>query len=98
MGSWRVDTYRLYLYASRRSAVIRLEEAGGPKHAHLYFREGDLPGNSIAGAFYVLYYPYSFFPVMMEMLREEEPIYVHEYGVHNIYVGTHEEPVGEDEE
>jgi hypothetical protein len=77
--------------------VIRLEESGGPKHAHLYFREGDLPDNSISGAFYALYYPYEIFSVMMEMLREEKPIYVHEYGVHNIYVGTHQEPVGEEE-
>ena len=101
MAMWQVGTYRLYQYSGRSSGirhVIRLEELSGPHGLHAYFTtEIPLPNNSIAGDFYFLYFPDDMFAPMMEMLREEKPIYVHEYGVNNIYVGTHAEPVGEDE-
>ena len=97
MAVWQVDTYRIYMYASRgKFGIIRLEESGGPKHAHLYFRETERD-NVISGNFYSLSYLFEAFPAMMEMLREEKPIYVHAYNVNNIYVGTHAEPVGEEE-
>ena len=101
MATWEVGTYRLYQYSGREvgtKAVIRLEESGGSHALHAYFTTSSpLPSNTISGSFYFLYYPFDMFSTMMEMLREEKPIYVHEYGAANIYVGTHQEPVGEEE-
>lgn len=97
MAAWSVDGYRIYMYASRgKYAVIRLAESGGPKYAFLHFQEQE-QDNMITGNSYLLYYPFEAFPAMMEMLREEKPIYVHAYNVNNIYVGTCTEPVGEEE-
>ena len=101
MATWQADTYRLYQYAGRESGtryVIRLEEAGGTRALHAYFTTtSPLPSNSMTDSFYFLYYPHDMFSPMMEMLREEKPIYIHAYNENNIYVGTHEEPVGEEE-
>jgi len=101
MAVWQAGTYRLYQYSGHSNGtkyVIRLEEEGGSHALHAYFTTTTpLPSNSIAGDFYFLYYPDDMFVAMMEMLREEKPIYVHEYGSSNIYIGTHAEPVGEDE-
>lgn len=100
MASWQVGTYRLYQYATETGtkAVIRLEESGGSHALHAYFKNtSPLPSNSISGSFYFIYYPYDTFASMMEMLREEKPIYVHTSGSSTVYVGTHAEPVGEEE-
>lgn len=101
MATWQVGTYRLYQYAGNVSgtkAVIRLEEQNGPNALHAYFTtENPLPPNSVSGTFYFLYFPYDMFLPMMEMLREEKPIWVHALNQYNVYVGTHEEPIGEDE-
>lgn len=100
MATWQAGTYRLYQYAGRTGtkAVIRLEENGGSNALHAYFTtESPLPSNSVTGSFYFLYYPYDTFAAMMEMLREEKPIWVHALNANNVYIGTHEELIGEDE-
>src|SRR5262245_21287669 len=101
MATWQVGTYRLYQYAGRANAtkaVIRPEEDGGPNALHAYFTtEVPLPQNTVSGSFYFLYYPFDMFASMMEMLREDKPAWVHALNQNNVYVGTHQEPVGEDE-
>lgn len=101
MATWRADSYRLYQYAgngSNTKAVIRLEEKGGPHALHAYFRDSDtLPNNHVSGNFYFLYYSYDQFQPMMDMLRNEKPIYVHAFNALTVYIGTHREPVGEGE-
>lgn len=101
MATWQVGSYRLYQYAGvidGSKAVIRLEEAAGVNALHAYFTtQNPLPSNSVSGTFYFLYLPYDTFAAMMEMLREEKPIWVHAYNAYNVYIGTHEEPIGEDE-
>jgi hypothetical protein len=101
MATWEVGTYRLYQYAGHSSgikAVIRLEEQGGPNALHAYFTtESPLPNNSVTGTFYFLYFPYDMFVSMMEMLREEKPVWVHAWNEYNVYIGTDQEPIGEDE-
>ncbi len=44
------------------------------------------------------YYPLDMFSMVMEMLREEKPIWVSLAGEESLYIGTHEEPVGEGQE
>jgi hypothetical protein len=100
MADWQVGTYRLYQYAGRLGtrAVIRLEEQGGPNALHAYFTtDVPLPNNDVSGTFYFLYFPYDMFASVIEMLREEKPIWVHASDANNVYLGTHEEPIGEDE-
>ncbi len=38
------------------------------------------------------------FSTVIEMLREEKPIWVSLAGEESLYIGTHEEPVGEGQE
>lgn len=101
MAVWEAGTYRLYQYAGREEgtrAVVRLEEAVGNHALHAYFTTASpLPQNNVNGDFYFLYYPYDTFASMMEMLREEKPVYVHAWNASNVYIGTHAEPVGEEE-
>jgi len=101
MATWQVGTYRLYQYAGRLTgtkAVVRLEEQGGPNALHAYFTtESPLPDSRVTGSFYFLYFPYDMFASVMEMLREEKPIWVHTLNQYNVYIGTHREPIGEDE-
>jgi hypothetical protein len=101
MATWQVGNYRLYQNAgitTGTKAVIRLEEQGGANALHAYFMTDDpLPQNNVNGSFYFLYFPYDMFLSMMEMLREEKPIWVHAYNQYNVYIGTHQEPIGEDE-
>jgi hypothetical protein len=101
MATWQVGTYRLYQYSGRATgikAVIRLEEQGGVNALHAYFTtENPLPQDSVSGAFYFLYFPYDTFLSVMEMLREEKPVWVHALNEYNVYIGTHQEPIGEDE-
>ncbi len=44
------------------------------------------------------YYPLDMVSMVMEMLREEKPIWVSVAGEESLYIGTHEEPVGEGQE
>jgi hypothetical protein len=101
MATWEVGTYRLYQYAGRTSgtkAVIRLEETVGAHALHAYFTtESPLPPNTEVGTFYFLYFPYDMFVPMMEMLREEKPVWVQAPNPFNVYIGTTQEPIGEDE-
>jgi hypothetical protein len=101
MATWQVGTYRLYQYAGRNAstkAVIRMEEQGGANALHAYFTtETPIPANSVNGSFYFLYFPYDMFLPMMEMLREEKPVWVHALNAENVYIGTDQEPIGEDE-
>lgn len=101
MATWQAGTYRLYQYAGHLTgvkAVIRLEEQSGSHALHAYFTTQDpLPTNSVTEPFYFLYFPYDMFSPMMEMLREEKPIWVHAPDPYNVYIGTHQEPIGEDE-
>lgn len=97
MTSWQVGKYRLYMYASTENlGVIRVEEKNGPRKAHLYFREIS-QGNIISDDFYSLSYPYQTFQSVVDMLRNEKPIYVHMVNENNVYIGTHNEPIGEEE-
>jgi hypothetical protein len=71
---------------------------GGSNALHAYFNtEVPLPNNSVTGSFYFLYFPYDMFASMIEMLREERPVWVHAFNASNVYIGTDQEPIGEDE-
>ncbi len=97
--SWQVGTYRVYVYAGRPSnGFIRLEEEGGNRAIHAYFmNQNPLPANSLSASFYFLYFSFDQFAPIMEMLREEKPIFVHAFNANNVHIGTHQEPIGEAE-
>lgn len=101
MTAWKVRSYRIYQYAGRDSgtrAVIRLEREDGPDVVHACFTTASpLPKSSFSSSLQFFYYPFDMFAPMMEMLREEKPIWVYSEDEENLYIGTHDEPVGEAE-
>jgi hypothetical protein len=101
MNSWKVGSYSIYQLANRnanRPATIYLHEDSGSRMASLLFiSEGPLPENKAAETRYDVYFHFDQFLSMMQMLREEKPIYFHYSDSKYAQVSTNPEPIGEAE-
>ncbi|GJL53523.1 MAG: hypothetical protein NPIRA02_06550 [Nitrospirales bacterium] len=100
---FEITSYRYYQFSSRENvfkAVISCSASGG-KTVYVYFDGGE---HSLAearknGNSYFLYYRYADMANIIDMLRNEKPIwmvYVPE-GSNNSRISTSQEPVGEGE-
>jgi hypothetical protein len=105
--SIQIRNYEYYVFSSRGSsdparAVILLYEANNTRIASLFFAEDDqvmIPAGYAQGR-YLLAYTYADLPVIIDMLRNETPVFliVDPTGaVDNWRISTSEEPVGEGE-
>ena len=104
--SIQIQNYEYYVFSSRDSSnppstVILLYDSNNTSVAALWFVKdpGTLP-TAQAGGTYVLAYSYADLPVIVDMLRNETPVFliVDPTGpVVNWRISTFEEPVGEGE-
>jgi hypothetical protein len=105
---WEVATYKLFQYATGFryqnrpvKAMLVLEEAGGKREVYAYFTtETPIPNEIIAENRMIVWYEYDQFHPIMELLREEGPVYVHILDRTDrklLAIATDKEPVGEGE-
>ncbi len=99
-----ISKYLYYLFSSREDAtpVVFLFDASGSHIAYVYFRSGSQPlpqAQQLPSGQYALYYRRSVLPELIDMLRNEKPIYLHwvPEGTNNTRISTSAEPVGEGE-
>ena len=105
--SIRIENYQYYAFSSRDSSsppstVILLYDPSNTWVGALWFvkESGALPTASESGGRYLLSYSYADLPVIIDMLRNETPVYliVDPAGsALNWRISTFEEPVGEGE-
>jgi len=99
--SSEIKNYQYALFSSDPgSANIHLYDANGVKFGLVIFKPdgAQLPAaNKDAAGLYRLYYHISRMPVLIDMLRNEKPVYFHFWtGVEpNTHITTGKEPVGE---
>jgi len=103
----QIQNYQYYVFSSRDSSsspstVVLLYDPSNTLVGSLWFvkEPGALPTASQAGNVYLLAYSYADLPVIVDMLRNETPVYliVDPAGsVINWRLSTFEEPVGEGE-
>lgn len=98
VGSWGVHLLDGAPY--RQTAAIVVEADDGNQY-NLYFTANEvLPSNTIeeSAGVYLVFFPAASFHPMVELLREEEPMYVHYRDDASwLRLSTDEEPVGEAE-
>jgi hypothetical protein len=102
--TFEISKYLYYLFSSREDAtpVLFLYDTSGAHIAYVYFR-GDsqaLPqARQLPSGQYALYYRRSVLPELIDMLRNEKPIYLHwvPQGTNNTRISTTVELVGEGE-
>ena len=76
--AWQVETYLIYQLINQGNigAIIQLNEQGGKMGMTIYFTlDNSIPAPITNRPVPIVYMPYSAFPNMMEMLREEKPIW-----------------------
>ncbi len=102
--SIEIKKYMYYLFSSREDAspVIFLYSDGDAEIGMVYFREDSQPlppAKQFPNGKYALYYRRSIFPELIDMLRNEKPIYLHwvPEGNHNTRISTQPEMVGDEE-
>jgi hypothetical protein len=103
----QIQSYEYYVFSSRDSSnspstVILLYDQNNTLVGSLWFvkEPGTLPTAQQSGSLYLLAYSYADLPVIIDMLRNETPVYliVDPTGdVVNWRISTLEEPVGEGE-
>jgi hypothetical protein len=103
----QIQKYEYYVFSSRDSSnspstVILLYDQNNTLVGSLWFvkEPGTLPTAQQSGSLYLLAYSYADLPVIVDMLRNETPVYliVDPTGdVVNWRISTLEEPVGEGE-
>jgi hypothetical protein len=105
-ASFRVAKYKYYNWSSRQTGKtnLNLTGAGGEK-CFVWFVEDDtaaLPeAYEQAPNAYAFYYHHRQLPHLIDMLRNEKPIWVYfnnDNGFNNSRISTTKEPVGEGEE
>ena len=106
--SWQVGIYKLFQYAGGfafrgrpAKAMIQLMEVGGEHNLFVYFTP-DEPSSGIQTIDnkLIAWFAYDQFPAMVDMLRNEKPIYAHMLDSADgryLSIATTEEPVGEEE-
>jgi hypothetical protein len=99
-----IKRYQYYTFSSRDSSiantVILLFGSGGYVGG-AYFSTSDeplKPAEQFPSGIYGLYYHYRDLPVIVDMLRNEKPVYLIYNGPDNTRISTTAEPVGEGEE
>jgi hypothetical protein len=108
-ATYSIDKYAVRMWSSRPTtnlspgvavAGIFLYE-GGVFRGYAYFYPDGTPLDppvidDVNGRVYV-HFNLSQLPAVLQMLREEQPIYLYEFGVTNAGLMTGEEPTGEEE-
>ncbi|MGD8379861.1 MAG: hypothetical protein PVI56_09640 [Gammaproteobacteria bacterium] len=105
-ASFQVESYQYYDWSSRKRGKTNLILHGtGGQTCSVWFVEdetADLPeAAEIAPNYYSFYYHHYQLPHLIDMLRNEGPVYVYfnnEMGFNNSRIATTDEPVGEGEE
>ncbi len=99
-----VDRYQYYQFAARDDlkAVAILYGVGG-ETCYVWFeaRDGELePATNFSGNQYRFHYHYKDMASLIDMLRNEKPVYViyQPAGANNSRISTGSEPVGEGEQ
>ena len=105
-ASFQVTTYQYYNWSSRSTGKTNLIlKGGGGETCSVWFVEDDsatLPeANVVTADYYAFYYHHSQLPHLIDMLRNEKPIFVffdNNNGFNNSRISTTDEPIGEGEE
>jgi len=105
-ASFQVDTYQYYDWSSRSSGKTNLNLKGsGGETCSVWFVEdvtADLPvAHEVAPDYYAFYYHHYQLDHLIDMLRNEGPIFVffnNDSGFNNSRISTTDEPIGEGEE
>jgi hypothetical protein len=103
----QIQSYQYYVFSSRDSSnspstVILLYDQNSTMVGSLWFvkEPGSLPTAQQAGSLYLLAYSYADLPVIVDMLRNETPVYLIVDPTGNVVnwrISTFAEPVGEGE-
>lgn len=96
------NRYRVYSYSAPQynwDARIDLYLDGTPQARLLFMRAGQaLPANTSLGGVIALHYPMARLAEVMDLLRNEQPLFVTLNAANGIgSIGTGDEPVGEQE-
>ncbi|MFO1316829.1 MAG: hypothetical protein U1F58_14620 [Burkholderiales bacterium] len=100
--SFEVATYQYYDWSSRKTGKTNLILKGAGKTCSVWFVEDEtasLPvATEVAPNYYAFHYHHSQLAHLIDMLRNERPIYVffdNDNGFNNSRIATTDEPVGE---
>lgn len=101
--SFEITSYSYYHFSTRpdwSKAVVVCAGDGG-RTVYLYFHGGtiELPPAEKSGATYSLFFRHADLAVIIDMLRNEKPVFVHYVpeGTNNTRISTAAESVGEGE-
>ncbi|ELR71606.1 hypothetical protein C900_02521 [Fulvivirga imtechensis AK7] len=104
-ASFQVQTYQYYNWSSRSigKTNLILKGASGERCSVWFYEDPDeeLPHATKSGNNYSFYYHHYQLEHLIDMLRNEKPIYVYfndDNGWNNSRISTTDEPVGEGEE
>lgn len=98
-----ITHYKYYTFSSRDSSIsntVVLFYGAGGYLGGAFFSNSDeplKPAEKFPSGVYGLYYRYSDLPGIIDMLRNEKPVYVVYNGANNTRFSTTSEPVGEGE-
>ena len=95
----QIGKYKLTKYVGASSSgVIFLYNTNNATIANLYFGNDNRPppASSYTGNKYVFYYRARDWPHVVDILRNEKPLFIHWFSTSG-YLGTDREPVGEEE-
>jgi hypothetical protein len=105
-ASFQVATYQYYNWSSRKTGKTNLILKGvGGETCSVWFVEDAAanlpPAQQVAPNYYAFYYHHSQLEHLIDMLRNEKPVFVffnNDNGFNNSRISTTDEPVGEGEE
>ena len=108
MAYYSIDQYQLSMWSSRSLtdnpvaalAGVMLYEAGSGRYrGRIYFHPdgNELIDPTESGGVITLRYNLCQLPSVIDMLRNEKPVYIYYYSVGNAGLKTGKEPVGEEE-
>ena len=102
--SIQIERYLYYLFSTREDAtpVLFLYGSSGAQIGYVYFRSGTQPlpeARQYPNGRYALYYRREVLSELVDMLRNEKPVYLHwvPEGTNNTRISTTPELVGEEE-
>ncbi|WP_298540185.1 hypothetical protein [uncultured Aquimarina sp.] len=103
-SSFQVQTYSYYNWSSRNTGKTNLilRGSGGQTCSVRFIEDSNavLPDATQFGSYYSFYYHHNQLQHLIDMLRNENPIYVYfnnDNGFNNSRISTANEPVGEGE-
>ncbi|WP_103068188.1 hypothetical protein [Aquimarina sediminis] len=103
-SSFQVESYSYYNWSSRNNGKSNLILKGATGQVcSVWFKEGPnavLPAATNTGSYYSFYYHHDQLQHLIDMLRNENPIYVYfnnDNNFNNSRISTGNEPVGEGE-